>query len=240
MATLAAYYQCYKNEKAFGWTLASFRWFYPQNEIVLVSDGGDDFSEAARKFGCQYFPQKKLDTKINLVFNTIEALIEFVFRIKRYTEKVDAQYLLLLEDDVRVLNKITEKDLVSDINGCNYNEFFNQEHEWNLKQRNKSLDFGQQIFFGGCGGSVLNLKFFKLIFENEEELVLDIREFWDGCGPLEVASDRCLSYLCLKNGGTIGQYPGFCETWYPDYKERVDKNNIEVLHQLKIGYDKNE
>lgn len=237
MAEISAYYQCYKNSKALDFVLSKFRSFYPESQIALVSDGGENFSKKAKEYKCEYTYESKLNSELNLVFNNFDSLKTFIFRIKKYTEKFKSKYLLLLEDDVIVYNKISETDLIYDINGCNFNEFFNFGHESLLKQYNPSLKVYNKIFFGGCGGSILNLDFFKKIFNDEEKLNKDIEEFFNHAEPQNCASDRGLSYICLKNQGTIGQYKGFCETWYPDYKIRKQNNSIEVLHQYKELYE---
>ena len=237
MAEISAYYQCYKNHKALDFVLSKFRNFYPESEVALVCDGGEDFSKKAEQYKCMYTYESKLNTESNLVFNNLNSFKTFIFRIKKYTSNFKSKYLLLLEDDVIVYNKISENDLVYDINGCNFNEFFNFNHQSLLKQYNSNLKTDDKIFFGGCGGSILNLDFFRKIFNNEERLNKDIEEFFNYAEPQNCASDRGLSYICLKNQGTIGQYKGFCETWHRDYEVRKQNNLIEVLHQYKDLYE---
>lgn len=234
---IGAFYQCYKNVKSLDFVLSKFRNFYPNSEIALISDGGEDFYEKSNEYKCIYSYEDKLNSKTNLVFDNLNSLKTFVFRIKKYTSNFNCKYLILLEDDVIIYNKISEEDLIYDINGCNFNEFFNIAHTQLIKKNNPNINIYDRIFFGGCGGCILNLDFFRDVFNNEKKLNEDIEEFFTYAEPENCASDRALSYICLKNKGTIGQYKGFCETWYPDYEIRKKNNSIEVLHQYKNLYD---
>ena len=49
------YYAVYKNKKATNVVLTNFRKHFPDNPIVLISDGGDDFSDLAEKFNCKSY-----------------------------------------------------------------------------------------------------------------------------------------------------------------------------------------
>ena len=49
-----AYLQCYKNPYATYKCLESFRTFYPDNTIVLLSDNGYDYTKMAEYFKCIY------------------------------------------------------------------------------------------------------------------------------------------------------------------------------------------
>ena len=49
-----AIYQVYKNNKATRFALENFRRCFPHNPIVLISDGGNDFSDIAKEFDCGY------------------------------------------------------------------------------------------------------------------------------------------------------------------------------------------
>lgn len=235
MEEISAYYQCYKNKKALDYVLSKFRQVYPESKLILVSDGGLDFSELSKKYNCDFFYEEKLDTKSNLVFNNLKSIENFIERIAKYSKIINSKYLLLLEDDVIVFKKTNTQELIYDINGCNKNEFLNLKIQQILKNNNPELS--NKFYFGACGGSIINLDFFKNVFENKVKLILDTQEFFYNSQPFECASDRLLSFLCYKNKGSIGQYKGFCETWQEDYKIRKNNNTIEILHQYKDLYE---
>lgn len=231
---IGAYYQCFKNKQSLNFVLNNFRKIYPESNIVLVNDGGDDFLEESIKYNCNYIFDKKLNTKKNLIFEDLQSIKNFIKRISSNIYLIKEDFFILLEDDVFVIKQI-ESELKFDVNGCNKNEFFSKKLSDVIKSKNKNIK-DDNIFYGSFGGCVLRTHFFKDIFKNTEKIDYYIQIFYENSNLSDCASDKILSYLCLINNGTIGHYDGLCETWYPDYKERYDLNNIEVLHQYKIYY----
>jgi len=63
MQSLGAFLQCYKEPLATYKCLESFRSFYPDSSIVLLSDNGYDYSEMAKHFHCIYIHSNE-----NIVF----------------------------------------------------------------------------------------------------------------------------------------------------------------------------
>ena len=47
MTEFGVFYQVYKNHKAVRFVLENFRKQFPDNPVVLISDGGDDFTSMA-------------------------------------------------------------------------------------------------------------------------------------------------------------------------------------------------
>lgn len=227
---ISAYYQCYKRDKCVDFVLNNYRFFYPIETIVLICDGGNDYSKIAEKYNCEYFYEQKINTKDNLIFNDKNSAFLFIKRLINKIHLIKTKYFIILEDDVYIKNKINESDLKYEINGCNYNEFLNKNIQYILNEKT------DKFHYGGCGGSVLDTDFFKYIFENPITVQNDVYEYCELSPKQEWASDRILSYLCLKYNGTIGQYSGFCEAWYPNLNERLTKNSIQVLHQYKNLY----
>ena len=52
MTEFGVFYQVYKNHKAVRFVLENFRKHFPDNPVVLISDGGDDFTYMADEFEC--------------------------------------------------------------------------------------------------------------------------------------------------------------------------------------------
>ena len=236
---IGAFYQCYKNKKAVDYVLSKYTENYPNSDVVLISDGGDDYKDIAEKYNCKYFFEENLNTGSQraLVFNNVESIIKYIDRISKYINLINAKYFLNLEDDVIVFKKTDHNELIYDINGCNFNEFLSPKLEKILKNYNSNLISLNKIYFGGCGGCFFNIDFFKQITKDKQKLKIDIEEFFYNSAYGEPAADRVFSFLCYKNQGTIGQYKGFCETWHPDYETRKLNNSIEVLHQYKELYE---
>jgi hypothetical protein len=234
---IGAYYQCYRQRHALNFVLKKFRESYPNSSCILSCDGGEDYTKESEEFSCFYKHYQKLESdKKNLVFNTEKTCIEFILRLRENLHLIREDYFILLEDDVVVLKQINLESLQYDINGCNKNEFLSNEVQSLLKNYGFSPKNSQRFFYGAAGGSILKKTFFEKILRNEQSLIGDIKNYCTLSPTNLWASDAVLSFLCYKNGGTIGQYDGYAETWYPDIALRMNAGSVEVLHQFKNFY----
>jgi len=233
MEQIGAYYQCYRNKKSLNFVLENYRKYYPENSIVLVCDGGDDFTEESVKYSCNYLYDQKIETEKNLIFKNINSAKRFIERLSLNIHHISEDFFILLEDDVYVISAI-KSDLNNDINGCNRNEFFSEGIS-NLIN-NKRMWPNQKVYYGSFGGCILRTSFFKDILADTNKMDSDLEEYFEKSNQTEWASDKILTYLCLINNGTIGHYSGLAETWYPDIEERMNSNSVEVLHQYKEHY----
>lgn len=235
-AMIGGYYQAYNKPKCVDFVLNHFRNQYPDSDVVLISDGGDDFTSLASKYNCNYFYEDNLsgDKSIKskglagFYFHSPEVLVNYVLRMSKHLNLIKQDYFIILEDDVVVLNK--SKDLKYDINGSNPTESLPESVCMDLKQI-------PRISYGACGGCILNTNFFKNILRqsNLKQIEDQIRQYCN-LTTERWASDAILSYICLANGGTIGDWDGFGETWESDIVERINKNEVEILHQYKNFY----
>lgn len=71
---VGAFLQLYHNNWKPDFTLNSFRKFYSDSPIYLVSDGGDNFSEISNKYNCNY-EHSDFNTGIRGGFNLKEMMI---------------------------------------------------------------------------------------------------------------------------------------------------------------------
>jgi hypothetical protein len=223
---IGAYYQSYKNKKSFENTILSFRKWYPTATLVVVSDGGDDFSEFCKNHGAPFTMKQKLKTGRNLVFDSIGSILEFVKRLWDSLPSIEEPYFILLEDDVRILKSHT-KPFQYTLNGCNSGECLPLQMQSILHERGYRGSFQ----YGACGGTVLDTVFLKAIpFEAVQEALFELPKSVYG-------SDQILSYLVLYFGGTIGPYEEFAEMWYTDIETRLEMGSVAFLHQFKKEYD---
>jgi hypothetical protein len=231
---IGAYYQAYKKPKCVEFVLSNYRKHYSDTDIILISDGGDDFSNLAKKYNCIYFYENNLsgihsDKSKGLAesyFHSPEILINYVFRMAKYLPLIKQEHFIILEDDVLVLNKTN--NLKYDINGSNPLESLPQSVCIDLKQVLK-------LNYGACGGCILNTNFFTNILKQTNlSLIKNQIQHYCDLTTERWASDAILSYICLANNGTIGDWDGFGETWEKDIMDRIDK--LEVLHQYKNLY----
>ena len=233
-----AYYQCFRQERAFREVVRRFRAVYPASEskVIIVSDGGYDFSKIAEEYICEYHQSSNKTNNKNLVFSAADGLFEYAQRMANYSKNFSNSHFLLLEDDVMVIKPVSKSALLFDINGCNQNEFLDQSIAKEIHRLNPQLSHSKKICYGACGGSIFRTEFMINLLEDKSRLLDEAKLYCSKASKKKWASDAFLSYLCLKHGGKIGQYPGFCETWYPDYGDRMVEESVEILHQYKRLY----
>lgn len=240
MKKLAAFYQCYKQRKSLNYVLQKFRESYPTEKCFLVCDGGLDYLEESKKYNCEYKFLDKTETNKNLTFNSPAACKEYISRFFSSIKELDEDYIIILEDDVVIFSRINLEKLSAKINGCNKNEFLNKNVESILMNNGINLPSQKGFYYGACGGSILDVQFFKKALKDKSSTE-KIVNFYCSISPKDTwASDTILSFICYAYGGNIKQYEGYCETWYPDYKDLISSGNVKVLHQYKDLYEKNE
>ena len=97
MEKIGAYYQCYKNRKSLNFVLDNYRKHYPQGNVVLVCDGGDDFTEESIRYRCNYIHDKKIETEKNLIFKGPDSAKKFIHRISENIHLIHEEFFILLE-----------------------------------------------------------------------------------------------------------------------------------------------
>ncbi len=235
---LAAFYQCYKQRKALNFALTNFRKHYPYQKCHLICDGGLDFSKEAEVYSCSYTYDQKVETNQNLTFNTLNACVRYLERFFSAIREMEEDYVLILEDDVVVLGEVDLSQLKSQVNGCNKQEFLSSNIASDLYLSGVALPSDRGYYYGACGGSILDIEFYKKALKDESSIRQTVEKFCSLSPTTQWASDTILSYICYKNGGTIEQYDGFCETWYPDAQTQLSSGRVKVLHQYKNLYER--
>jgi len=171
----SVYYQVYKNLEQTNFVLSKFREHNKDEFIYLISDGGDDFSELAKKYNCYYVHDEKnlgyYDHFHPLVLEHRKNNLsgghpygwdknESDHYLKRFLDcsnKSNSDYILLLEDDVIVNHKLSDINLLCDITVANTNNKFSQTLVKYLQNNNISCNiFG----WGMCGGNFIKRKTF--------------------------------------------------------------------------------
>lgn len=224
---LAAYYQCYKQPKAFEFVLQCFHQHHPSSPVTILSDNGNDYSQIAKHYGYSYIHSTTRAAQDNgLIFYSSTTMLEFIKRFITQVQQMDADWVLLLEDDVVVLKPIDTNSLHYTLNGINPNEYLPDALTRYLGKEDKQC-------YGGCGGSIISVPFIKgLVLAEVLEECERMCEVLGGKG----ASDIMLTAVVLRYGGTLGPYDGFAETWYPNIRELLNNQQVSVLHQYKNLY----
>lgn len=231
--TIGAYYQVYKNKKATDFVLSNFKKNFPTSKVMLISDGGDDFTDLAEKYNCKYerlhnifgneenkFPQ--------LPYNS-ERMLEAWRRHKLACDHCEADYTLILEDDVYVKDRF---EITTDFHmrGARIGNDFSSEMIDYVKNHSGAVS----RMYGMCGGSIYNAHTFKSIYN---DVVLDIKrnhdEYIDKSAGWFVlgAIDANITYHFNLRGYSYEISP-----WLVEQREHVDKQRYPIIHQYKELY----
>jgi len=189
----AVYFQCFDQQRATAEALKSFRSFYPDIAISLLSDKGEDFRDVAKRFRCDYtyaeenlgyWPCKDIKAWFRRLYDTCSMY-------------KDAEWILLLEDDIRTRDRISKypnAHLAGQAGGVFDSHFFKlaKEYIWKLYP-------GLEINgYSGCGGSIFHRKSFLICYDNINRFDVGILEKLDK--RLGWATDISLDYLFHLNG----------------------------------------
>uniref|UniRef100_A0A6C0DNT0 Glycosyltransferase 2-like domain-containing protein n=1 Tax=viral metagenome TaxID=1070528 RepID=A0A6C0DNT0_9ZZZZ len=228
--TIGAYYQCHKNPYATFHCLFSFRSHYPDSTIVLISDNGYDYSEMAKCFNCIYIHDnsnaKFISTHQDIISGShIENMNRLIERVKTAFILIKEDYVIWLEDDVFVRNKIQEQ-FHYDLNGFCPN-MFSRFTILKLKENYPFLE-EKEYRYSGHGGSVFKKQSLLESFENKtrvEELLRD----WLEIGFYELCQDVFFSLLLTLNKKNVGPYMGHQDFF-------IENMIVAVQHQYKNFY----
>jgi len=161
-----AYIQVFTNSERLERCLRSFRDFYPDSSIVMVSDAGDDLVNISDDFSCHYF-KSDLNTGLSSRGFSEEQALEWISRFKRVFTMGDNPYVLYLEDDVLIRGNISDPH-PSKILGAMENpiddrvvEYFEQKYGHSFQCRK----------YGTCGGSIFHRETFLSICDSIENMI---------------------------------------------------------------------
>lgn len=239
--TIGAFYQCYKQSKAFLHSVRSFRRVYKNSNFYAISDGGFNYSDISKKLKFNFVYDKQIGNGKTTLLDSRESFKKWLGRLFFVAKNIQEDYLIILEDDVKVLSKV--KKLKFDLNGVNKSERMGENMTKFLKNHGAKIPKDcSNYFYGGCGGAILKKDFVlkNLNPENIDIAMDELSKYLDSRHLGHFHSDYWLSILTLYYGGTIGQYSGFCERvrerrifWF-----KFLLGKISVLHQYKKYYNK--
>jgi hypothetical protein len=228
---LAAYYACFNNKEATEFVLSNFRKHFDNSVVCLISDGGADFSDLANKYNTTYYWMNNIFSSGPKNFYNSHRLIEWWNRQKLVCDISKADYVMILEDDVYIKNKIEfTNDFAIKGVGIHNNNIFTQQIIEDIK-RIGNVDSN---YYGMCGGSVYNADIFKKIYN---DVILDIiknHELLMQLSPSKYyqlgAVDANITYHFNKRGYNYSEAEWLTEE--PNLKERP------VIHGWKKFYVK--
>lgn len=157
--------QCFSNKRAVFECLKSFRQYYPDVPITLVSDGGDDFIEIKDRFNLTYkYSDKNILPKGKMC--GIDGVKEYFKRIYEHCNSVNTDWVVILEEDVITLRPIKYFP-TTECAGPRLNCYSPDLTNFLIKK------YGyKQYGYGMCGGSIFKRKAFIQAFNK----ILDVEE----------------------------------------------------------------
>ncbi len=223
-----AYFQCYRSPMATYKCLESFRRHYPTSTVVLLSDNGYNYAKMAEHFDCVYIHcDESCHLRTHLQGDYRQKVYALFERFKHAFDLIPEEYIMWLEDDVFLTDKITDT-FRYDINGFCPN-YYSPDTVRALQQRYPLKN--DMYRCSGHGGSVLHK---KKILEcmNNHPVLDDVLLHWSQYHlSTDICQDYLLSLLVHVNQGTIGPYKG-----HVDCYRDLDLSN-QVHHQYKVWYN---
>ena len=198
--TLAAYFQCYKSPCATVEVIRHFRKAYPDSTVYLLSDNGYDYSELAKEYNCIYEHSTIVHGGYP-TFNRHEDVLLFMWRFKRALDHIKEEWIMLLEDDVKVFAALDESKFLATMNGTRAGNFM-YKSEWMDEIRKQNPTVEDQPLYSGWGGTVLNVPFFRKALATD--FYTPIHDLWVNKNARLYVTDLALSFVCFLNGGTTG------------------------------------
>ena len=223
------YYAAFKNKKATNSVLENFRKYFPENPIFLISDGGDDFTELAKKYKCEYrYLHNIFEPKYSSYCS--KRMTEYWKRLKMAVDYSQKEYLMLLEDDV-LIRDYFEINTHFDLCGSRLGAQFTTIAVEDIKA-STGLDVHR---YGMCGGSFFNTEIFNKIYD---DVLLDIKENHDDKVAREKwcslgATDSSITYHFSKRGYFYEPNP-----WMVEVREQPNwaSSKFPIVHEYKENY----
>ena len=202
------YYQVYKQPKATLEALKDIRKFFPQAPVYLVSDYGYDYSVMAKRYNCAY---EHSDLSVGRCegCKDIHNVYPWLERIDRAIEYCQTPWMIKMEDDVSIRNKITR------IPTC---AAAGTSGRWNPQLSKQFIaacekKSGVKVkynYYGMCGGSIFKSKKFK---EGRQRDGYDVEE----CHRLDKRTatygDAILTAFFYMNGMRFFPWRDLSEPW---------------------------
>ena len=231
MKEFGAYLQVYKNPYATYKCLESFRALYPHNTIVLVSDNGYFYEKMAQHFNCIYIHSySKAKCIVELNEDYITNSFNIIDRFCNALSLIKEDYVIWLEDDVIINNKVND-ELLCDINGYCPNMIFSNQDNIDDYIINHNIDIKAK--YTGHGGSIFNRNQMLKYLSNKLVINYILSNWinWNKYGvPTNICQDYLFSIITIFNGGTIGPLNNHRDS-------SILNKSIDIQHQYKVYYN---
>lgn len=233
--TIGFYYNCYKNKYATDNILQQLRKVYPEEPVYLLSDNGEDFSDIALKYNCYYkyssiniLGGRIINGKKHMCFTNDTCAKTFLSEILLAIDYCKTDYIILMEDDVFIHEKVNTFPQFAGGNNNTTNKYIDQVHDF--KPILSCYPMIKIDYWNLAGGSILHCETIKQCIESTP--FEEIHRFDYLCKtPLELwhTNDILLGYILMINGKTVDQWTNTRASMisHPDkrfYKEGINEN----------------
>jgi hypothetical protein len=227
---IGVYYAVYNNKKAASFVLSNFRKHFPKNKVVLISDGGDDFSDISEEYNCIYHHLHNIFQAKPLHHYDTDRMKEWWRRQKLVCDETKADYIMILEDDVFVRNFFDHQPPFS-LRGVRFHG--SNGFRPRIVREIRAESGLNSFHYGMCGGSMYNASTFLEIYD---DVIADIDEnhSWRIKSGYDYrllgAVDANITYHFNKRGYTYEDAPWLVERG----KEPIE--GYPVVHAWKDYY----
>jgi len=221
--------------------IKNYRHFYPSNSLVMINDAGrEELKDIAKLFQASYHPYTKNLTTGNNV-DDINVMIEWLKRFFKAVKEIKEPHFIILEDDVIIIQSINLSDFTGEMYGYNSNALLPEKVTEYLKNYNSSIQTSR-VCYGGCGGCIMNTKFFNEIGDRDWETeIKKYGELSQRYSPNEQSwyfNDCCISFLCWRFGGTIVQNKSWGDLNQAESHEKYKNGKLTIGHQYREHFNK--
>lgn len=232
MSTLGAFYMAYDNEKATNFVLQNFRKFYPESPVMLISDGGKDFSDLSRKYNTNFVKLDNIFYTPGIVgaYYDSRRLKELWRRHLLSVQNAKTDYIMILEDDVLVQGEISLSNRFSLKGVVAGNKM--PKLACDIIQNEGGITLNDE--YGACGGAVYNANDFLSIYD---DAINFIDKNHDSLFFVEGENMNCCSCDC--NLVFHFNRKGFKyekAEWLGEYFRNPNWKEFPVVHQYKEMY----
>jgi len=205
-------------------SLKAFRNHYEQEEVTLVSDGGDNFSDLATYFNINYHY-----SSYNCKYGQLGLIgsNEYLRRIYEHCVRANSDYVVILEEDVLTRRRINQFPS-TEAAGPRLNVFSEALIQYLKNINHNDKDYG----YGMCGGSIFDRKIYVECYEKRD---FDLRVLGKLDQRIIMNKDALLAIIFLVNGFSYSIWGEVSETKNPIKSRRIIRDSA-FDHKYKDWY----
>lgn len=234
--SIGIHYQTWKNKTAVEKVLSNLRIHYPNVPVRMVSDAGDDFSDLAKKYDCQFdYETENIFPRGILIGHpvwkkevTYYGAKVWLKRLYETCKRLDTKWVIIFEDDVLTVNTIKEFPITTAASkDCSpYRESMIR---YLMSKENVIKDYCW-YGYGMVGGSIIHRQF---VIDSYEKYINDIDfNFLSNLDERTAGwSDILLNVFVVICGGT------YSTNWIGMAGNLKQNPNAAFLHGDKEVYD---